>query len=225
MSDLIVELLPLMIGAALVPLYPIVVLLLLRSQGGLLKAIAFMTGGLMVRGLQGILFGFVFGAADETYPDDGLDLIVATLLLVVGLMLLIAAFKKWRKEEDPEDQPPKWMNKLSDLSAGKALSAGAIYVFVAVKQWVFTLSAIGVIGGAELGSSAAATGMYLLFVLTTQILVLPPILGYAVAPQKTAQPLQKAQTWLERHNRTIVVTVSLVFGIWFSFKGISGLVN
>jgi hypothetical protein len=224
MNDLIVELIPLMVGAALVPLYPIVVLLLLRSQGGLLKAIAFVLGGLMVRVLQGVLFGFIFGTADETYPNNGLDLIVATLLLVVGLMLLIAAFKKWRKEEDPEDQPPKWMNKLSDLSAGKALGAGAVYVFVAVKQWVFTLSAIGVIGGAELGG-AAEIGMYLLFVLTTQILVLPPILAYAVAPQKTAKPLQKAEAWLERHNRTIVVTVSLVFGIWFSFKGISGLVN
>lgn len=88
------------------------------------------------------------------------------------------------------------MAALGSLSALKAVGAGAVYVLVSVKQWVFTLSAIGVIGETELVGAAGA-GMYLLFVLATQILVLPPI----------------------------VVVVSLVFGIWFLFKGISGLVS
>lgn len=224
MSDVLVDLLPLMVGAALVPLYPIVVLLLLQSQGGLLKAVAFVAGGLLVRIVQGVLFGFVFVAADEAHPEDGSELIVATMLLVVGLLLLVTAFKKWRKEADPDDPPPKWMAALGDLSALKAIGAGAVYVLVAFKQWVFTLSAIGVIGEAELGGVAGAS-IYLFFVLATQILVLPPILAFAVAPQQAAKPLQAAQAWLERHNRAIVVVVSLVFGIWFLFKGISGLVS
>lgn len=224
MSEVIGGLLPLMVGAALVPLYPIVVLLLLQSQGGLLKAVAFVAGSLTVRLTQGVLFGLVFEAAAEAHPEDGLGLIVATLLLVVGLLLLVTAFKKWRKQADPDDPPPKWMAALGGLSALKAIGAGAVYVLVAVKQWVFTLSAIGVIGQAELVGAAGA-GMYLLFVLATQILVLPPILAFAVAPRHATKPLQSAQAFLERHNRTIVVVVSLVFGIWFLFKGISGLVN
>ena len=174
--------------------------------------------------MQAVLFGFVLNAADEAHPEDGSELIVATLLLIIGLLLLITAFKKWRKQADLDDPSPKWLTALGDLSALKAVGTGAIYVLVAVKQWIFTLSAIGVIGAAELAGAAGAS-MYLLFVLATQILVLPPILAFAVAPQRAAKPLQSAQTFMESHNRVIVVVVSLVFGIWFSFKGISGLVN
>ena len=95
---------------------------------------------------------------------------------------------------------------------------------VAVKQWVFTLSAIGVIGEAELGRGASI-GLYLVYASATQALVLLPILAHAVAPRRAAGPLKSAETWLERHNRTIVITVSLIFGAWFSYKGAAGLIG
>lgn len=65
----------------------------------------------------------------------------------------------------------------------------------------------------------------LLYVLATQTLVLTPILVCAVAPQQAARPLKAAQTWLERRNRVIVISVSLVFGGWFLYKGVSGLIG
>jgi hypothetical protein len=55
-----------------------------------------------------------------------------------------------------------------------------------------------------------------------QSLVLTPFLACAVAPQQAARPLKAAQSWLERRNRVIVIAVSLVFGVWFSYKGASG---
>lgn len=224
MGDVLVDLLPVIVGAAVVPLYPIIVLLLLQSEGGLRKAVAFVSGGIMMRLVQGVLFGLVFGAASEANSEEGQGLIAATLLLIVGILLLVTAFKKWRKEEDPDDPPPKWMTGISGLSALRAMGAGALFVTIAVKQWVFTLSALGIISEAELGGSAGA-GLYLFYILTTQTLVLPPILAYAVAPQQAAKPLQTAQGWLERNNRVIVMVVSFIFGLWFSYKGITGLIG
>jgi hypothetical protein len=116
------------------------------------------------------------------------------------------------------------MTGISSLTGVRAIGAGAIFVAIAVKQWVFTLSAISIITEAELGGSAGAS-LYLFYILTTQILVLPPILFYAVAPQRAAKPLQAAQGWLERNNRVIVMTVSFIFGLWFSYKGITGLLG
>lgn len=224
MADVLVSLLPVILGAALVPLYPIVVLLLLQSQGGLGKATAFVTGAVGVRLAQGVLFGLVFGAAAAAHPDDGPQVIASTLLLVLGLLLLVSAYRKWRKEEDPDDPPPKWMTTISGLSAARAFGAGALFVLIAVKQWVFTLTAIDVIQGAGLGSTAS-TGLYLFYTLATQTLVLIPLLATAVAPQQSAKPLQAAQAWLERYNRVIMIAVSLVFGVWFLYKGISGLMG
>ena len=95
---------------------------------------------------------------------------------------------------------------------------------VAVKQWVFTLSAIGVIGEAELGRGASI-GLYLVYASAAQALVLLPILAHAAPPRRAAGPLKSAETWLERHNRAIVITVSLIFGAWFSYKGATGLIG
>lgn len=224
MSDVFVELLPLILSALLVPIYPIVVLLLLESERGLLKATAAFAGNTLVRLLQGIIFGLVFREAMEEHPDDGGELIVSTLLLVVGILLLIAGYKKWQKEEDPDAPPPQWMTAVSGLSTLKAFGAGALYVVVSVKQWVFTLSAISVIDYAMLGSGATI-GLYLFFTIATQLLALIPIIMYAVAPQRAAKPVRAAQAWLERHNRTIAIAVSFIFGVWFTIKAISALLS
>ncbi len=222
MDNVWIDLIPLMLGATLAPIFPIIVLLLLQSERGLGKAIAFVAGAVTVRLLQGAVFGLVFAPAVEAESAAGLQLIAPTLLTVVGILLLAAGVKKVRKEDDGEDSEPKWMSRLSDLTVLKAAGGGALLMLVAVKQWVFTLSALAVIEEAQPGLTAGVA-LYLLFVAATQALVLPPIIAFAVAPQKAAKPLAAAQGWLQRHNRVIMIVVSFVFGAWFLFKGASGL--
>jgi uncharacterized membrane protein YidH (DUF202 family) len=224
MGDVLINLLPVIVGAAVVPLYPIVVMLLLQSEGGLGKAIGFVAGGVTIRLAQGILFGLVLGAASSENGKDGPGPVVATLLLLLGILLLTTAYKKWQKEEDPDAPPPQWMTTISSFSTVKAIGAGALYVVIAVKQWVFTLAAIGIISEAGLGGGASVA-LYLLYTLATQLLVLLPIGMFAIAPQQAAKPLAAAQGWLDRNNRVIAMTVSLIFGLWFSYKGITGLIG
>ncbi len=110
MGTVIVSLLPLIVGAALLPVWIIMALFLLRGEGGVLKAAAFAAGAMTVRVVQGVLFGFVFGAATDASGESGASLITSTLLLVLGILMLISAVRKWRKEEDPDAPPPKWMD-------------------------------------------------------------------------------------------------------------------
>ena len=212
------------VGAALLPAWIILTLFLLRGEGGVLKALAFAAGAMMVRLVQGVLFGYVFGTAADAYGEGGSNLITSTLLLVVGIVMLISAVKKWRKEEDPDAPPPKWMAALSGLSALKAFGMGALLMALAIKQWVFTLSAIAVIEQGEL-SRAGNVVTYLFFVLAAQSLVLAPILVSAVAPVQAAKLLDAIQGWLERNNRAIVIAASSIFGVWFLWKGIAGLIG
>ena len=222
MTDVFVDLIPLIVAATLAPIFPIIVLLLLQSERGLGKAIAFVIGAVTVRLAQGVIFGLVFRSAVEAESAAGLQLIAPTLLTVLGILLLVAGVKKVRKEDDGEDGEPKWMSRLTDLTVLKAAGGGALIMLVAVKQWVFTLSALAVIEEAQPGLTAGVA-LYLLFVVATQMLVLPPIIAFAVAPEKSAKPLTAAQGWLQRHNRVIMIVVSFVFGAWFLFKGVSGL--
>ena len=224
MNEVLVNLLPLMIGAMVVPLYPIIVLLLLQGQGGLGRAGAFVAGNVSVRLLQGLLFLFVFGAVEEAYPSTGPSLITSTLLLVIGILLLVTGYKKCRKEEDPYAPPPEWMGKLSGLSMLKSFGAGALLVVIAVKHWVFTLAAIGVIETAGL-DNWSSTILYLLFILATQVLVLVPLLAFALAPGASAKPLAAIHGWLDQNNRVIMIAVSVIFGLLFFYNGVTGLMT
>ena len=124
MATVIFELLPLIVGATAVPLYPIVVLLfLLQDTGGLAKALSFVAGGIAMRLLQGLVFGLVLGAAVGASSEEGQRLGVFILLLIVGILLLITAFKKWQKEEDTDAPPPRWMAAISGMSAVRAVGA------------------------------------------------------------------------------------------------------
>jgi len=224
MGAVIVYLLPLIVGAALLPTWIILALFLLRGEGGVRKALAFAAGAMMVRLVQGVLFGYVFGTAADTYGESGSNLITSTLLLVVGIVMLITALMKWRKEEDPDAPPPKWLAILGGLSALQAFGIGALLMALDVKQWVLTLSAIAVIEQAQLSHTGNVL-TYLLFVVAAQSLVLAPILVSAVTPTHAARMLDAMQGWLERNSRVIVITVLLIFGVLLLWKGINGLIG
>ncbi|MFM7425337.1 MAG: GAP family protein [Elainella sp.] len=213
------ELLPMIIGAMLAPVWIIIVLLILRSPDGLIKAMAFVAGITTVRLLQGLLFGYALAGAGAA--NDGSSLVVSVLLMVLGILLLISAVKKLMHEDDPDAPPPQWMHKL-DRSAPVLFGLGMLFTLVAPKLWIFTLSAISVIRNAGLSAAESAIA-FLLYVLGAQSLIILPLIVYAIAPRQSARGLAAASDWLTKHNRQITLTVSLVFGSFFLWKGISGL--
>ncbi len=153
MGEVIIRLMPFIIGSAVVPLQIMMVILLLSSRNrGLAKAIFLVAGMTVIRLLQGVVFGLIFSpSAGEA---NGKSSLVSTLLLVLGIFLLITAYKQWRGEDDPDGPPPKWMTMLDSMTPLKAFGAGAGLVLISGKFWVFTLSAIGVIEEAQLGQTS-----------------------------------------------------------------------
>jgi hypothetical protein len=220
----LLELIPLVLGAAAVPLWIIVTLLLLRGDGGVGKAAAFLGGATVGRLLQGILFGGVVGTAAADHPEGSHGQVVSVLLLLLGIILLVAAAKKWLKEVDPDEPPPQWMATINAWSPLKACAIGFALIAVAVKQWVFTLSAIGVIGEAGLGRWANVA-LYLGFTVAAQLFMLLALALAALAPAQADKTLAAAQGWLERNNRMIMIAVSLIFGVYFLWKGATGLLG
>ena len=224
LGSVLLDLLPLMIGAALVPIASIIVLLLLSNPGGVLKGVAFVGGAIVLRLAQGVVFGYIFTSDLAATSETGGNLIVSTLLLVMGILMLITAFRKWDREEDPDALPPRWIATLGSLTFLKAFGMGAAQVAIAAKQWVFTLSAIGVIGKAQL-APPASIGLFLVYVLAAQAFGLIAVIAVAVAPRAAGTAIAQARRWLERNNRPILIAVSVMFGLFFLFKGITGLTD
>ena len=97
-----------------------------------------MIGAVTVRLAQGVIFGLVFLSAGEAELAAGLQLIPPTRLTVLSILLLVAGVKKVRKVDDGEDDEPKWMSRLSDLTVLKAVGGGALLMLVAVKPVSYT---------------------------------------------------------------------------------------
>jgi threonine/homoserine/homoserine lactone efflux protein len=227
MGSVIVSLVPLIIGSAVVPVQIIIDILLLKSpRQGLLKASAYVGGMTTMRMLQGLIFGLIItgGASATDEESSGKGLIVSTLLLVLGIFFLITAYKQWRKDDDPDTPPPKWLGTIDSLTPPKAFGIGFGLMLIGAKFWVFTLTALAVISEAELGQPSS-TIVYLLFVLLAESLLLLPILIRIILPAQSKSLLDATSAWLTRYNRPIVIVVSLVFGLLFLVQGASGLIQ
>lgn len=225
MGAILLSLLPFIIGSAVVPVQIIIDILLLKNpHRGSLKALAYVGGMTTIRILQGFVFGLILtsSAAASTEANSGKGPVISTLLLLLGIILLITAFKQWSKEDDPDAPPPKWLAMIDNLTPFKAFGIGFGLLAIGAKFWVFTLSALAVIGEAQLGQPEN-TITYLLFVLLAESLLLLPILIRIFVPSKSKILLDGISTWLMKHNRLIVIAVSLVFGLLFLYQGTSGL--
>jgi hypothetical protein len=176
----------------------------------------------LARLVQGVLFGLVLtgGSGDPADATADAGSVKSTVLVVLGLLMLIAAYKKWANEPDPDAPPPRWMTMLDGLTPLRALLMGAGFILIAAKLWVFTLGVISVIEEQQLGR-ADSVSAFLWYVLLAQSLLILPILIRLLLPGRAAQWLGAFSAWLERNNRPIVIVVSLVFGLLFLYQGAS----
>ena len=223
MIAILVQLLPMILGSALVPIWIILMLLILRSPNGVVKGTAFVGGATLVRLLQGLIFGYVFGTSEDIGSDgSSTSPAIAVLLLVLGILLLVTALKTYRNEPDPDAPPPKWMTLMDGASTFKIFGLGIVLTVAAAKMWVFTLSAIGIIKDAALGKAESVTA-FVIYVLAAESLLLLPLLICIVVPQRSQDLLKAAAEWLSTYNRPITIAVSLIFGVLFTWKGVAAL--
>jgi hypothetical protein len=222
MIDAWATLIPLIVGSAILPAQVTITLLLLRSDGGRRRAIAWVSGMMLVRLAQGLLFGLVLGGAAAAGADDaGPGPVASTLLLVVGVLFLVAAAKKALDQPDEDAPPPRWMTAAASLTPARAFLLGGAAIALSAKLWVFTLAAIGVIEEAELGLPAAVT-TYLVFAVAAASLHLAAIGITVVAPARAGILLDRASGVLERRGRVITIALGLVFGTWFVIRALGG---
>jgi hypothetical protein len=224
MGPLLISLLPYIIGSAIVPVQIIIGLLLLKSPNqGLFKAIAYVAGMTITRLFQGLIFGWILSESSSLVEEtNGKNPIIATLLLVLGIFLLIAAYKKWRGEVDPDEPQPKRLTMIDKLTPFMAFGIGLGLPLVAAKLWLFTLTALATIAAAPLDRQSSILA-YLLFILLAQSLLLLPILARILIPKRSKYLLTQLSDWLSQNNRSITIGVSLIFGVFFLQSGIRGL--
>src|SRR5436190_18515105 len=137
MIGVLFSLLPMVIGSAIAPGVLSLNLVVLRGVRGVAHSAAFINGAILLKVLQGLFFGYIFGAATAPHFRRGEEsVLTSTLYMFMGLMFLIMCVRAYFHVPDPDAPPPRWMNMIEHLTGKKLFMFGIIWAFSSAKGWI-----------------------------------------------------------------------------------------
>jgi threonine/homoserine/homoserine lactone efflux protein len=214
--------LPLAVAIAIFPVPIIAVVLLVGSESGLAKGLAFVAAwcaGLAAVGAVVLLFAGIADAGESGEPATWVDV----LLLVLGLLALAAAVQSWRgrPRAGGEAPVPGWMRAIDGFTTAKAGGAGFALAAVNPKNLLLAVAAAAEI--AEFGLPAGEEAAVLVvFVLIASAGVLTPLVLTLALGGRSRALLDGLRGWMARNSAVIMAVLLLLIGAKLIGDALSG---
>jgi hypothetical protein len=223
MGAAIGEMLPLAIGIAISPVPIIAVILMLITPKARSNGLAFLGGWMLGLALVGTIVLIVADTAGVA-TSSGPSRTVSLIKLVLGLLLLVVAWRQFTKRPKPgEEAPlPKWMRALDSFTPGRSVAVGALLSGVNPKNLILNATAAAGIAATGLAGAQQAVVLIVLIIVGS-LGIIAPVAVYFAMGDKAARVLDGWKTWLAANNATVMMVLFLVFGVTLIGKGISGL--
>lgn len=216
MGDLLSKVIPLSIGAAFSPTVLALELLILSGKRSKARSTAFMAGVLLVfAGLTAL--GLLISHTTSTSPAQ--ETITKTVDVVAGALLLLLALATLLRSlvhdsVDPVDGEAK------DAKNPGLLSAFLLGLAIMVSNFstiLLYIPAMRSISASTISTSDKTLAVALAFLVAAAPILL--IYGFAVVfPKVATPPLDKLRGWIDRHQRTIGISVEVLFGGYLIYK-------
>ena len=212
MSQALRYALPMAVAIAVFPIPIIAAVLMVGSDRGRVKGLAFVLAWCAGLAFVGALALALADGADAS-GDGAPSTWAAVLLLVVGVLLLAAAIKQWRgRPRAGEETPtPGWMLTIDDFTTVRAGGAGLALSALNPKNVLLVVAAAVEIAGVGLPASQEITAL-LVFVAVASIGVLFPLALTVVLRDRSRQLLERVRVWMARHNAVIMAVLLVVIG-------------
>jgi Sap-like sulfolipid-1-addressing protein len=222
MGEAIGQVLPLAVGVALSPVPIIAVVLMLVTPRARANGPAFVAGWIVGLGIVGavvLALARPAGATSDGQPATWVDV----LKLVLGLLLLLLAFKQWggRPRGDEEPATPKWMGAIDGFGPGKSLMAGAVLVAGNPKNALLAVAAAASIAATGISGGEQAVA-YFVFALIATVGVAAPVIIYFALGEGAGRLLDGLKRWMAHNNPVIMAVLLLVIGAKLVGEAISG---
>lgn len=223
MWELILRLIPLGIVAAVQPLQILALVVLLQTRQGVRNGFAYVTGITIFRlALGTALYLLLTGVEQRVEADNGnFDLVVGTVLAVLGVFLMVLALRRWLRPEEG-DESSGLVDRLQNASPTTALLVGVGMLALDPRDWLIDLAAVDLIAAADLttGATLVAYGIYNLVALS---LLLVPLLVLLVSPASGQGLLARINQLLTQHARPIEIGFAAFLGGFFLVQGLATL--
>jgi threonine/homoserine/homoserine lactone efflux protein len=208
----VLDLLLIGLAIALEPFPLTAFILVLTSERGTWKGLAFILGWLAC--LIAVIAAVIASTgnnppAPNTVPSDA----ALAVKLAVGVVLILIALRQRRRMGQPK-KPPAWMARLDQLSLWGAAGLAAF-----LQPWTLVAAGAATIVEAKLDTA----GSYLVLILycllaTSSFLYLE--LAAVFAPAKSEPQLERMRKWLDSHQDQVLIAVFLLLGLWLAGKSI-----
>ncbi|WP_037603511.1 GAP family protein [Streptacidiphilus rugosus] len=137
--------------------------------------------------------------------------------LAFGVVLVVFGAHRRRRPSGPP-RPPKWAARVDGLSLGSA--AGIAWL---LQPWALVGAGAATVVDADLSATATWFALVGYCLLATLSLIVMEM--YTVwAPEAADARLTALRSWLERHQEQLLVTLSLLAGLWLTARSIYDLV-
>jgi threonine/homoserine/homoserine lactone efflux protein len=206
---------------AISPIPIVGVVLMLGTPRARANGPAFLAGwllGLSVVGVIVLLVAKGAGADDDGGTSSG----VSWLKIVLGLVLIALAVRRWRGRPrgDEAGELPKWMRAMDHFTAVRAAAMGVALSAVNPKNLIMTIGAAVAIvqTGASTGDKFVALAV---FVVIGTLGVGIPLVLFFVMGQRAVSMLDGMKTWLAANNSAVMAVLLLVIGAKLLGDGIT----
>jgi len=207
----------LLVMTLVIALEPIPVLagvLLLTTERGRPKAIAFGLGWALALAIIGVI-ALVVGGTVTTSSGSTSSKVSAVLDIVLGLALVIYALRvRARSLHGVAGQTPGWMQRLDTMKPIAAFGAGAF-----LPPYLLAAAVGNEIVRSSLSSTQRVVAV-VLYVVIGSIGILIPIMVTVVRPSRSDAIVGSWRNWLEVNWQTMLAWLLLGIGVYITIKGI-----
>jgi hypothetical protein len=222
MAELLVQLVPEVIGLAATPAAIVACLLLLGSHRPYRNVAVFGGTVLVVYGVLGAA-ALAVGRATGTHDTDDPATVRGWIGLVVGVLFLVGGVvavvrRPPPRPEGAEDQVPAWARRLASPTPLTLAGVATVLALLNPNVAIF-VSGVGSVITADVPLGQQAVGVLVLVLASVLDYVLPTVF-YAVTGLPGRRQLHAVRAWLLRHDRAIGAAVLLVFGAMFTIRAV-----
>jgi hypothetical protein len=194
-------------------------ILLLATDGGLMKGLGYVLGWMLTLVAIVALVVLVTGGQPlipNTDPSKG----ALALKLAIGVVLVIIAYRRWGTwgQSEPKGQP-RWMRGIDRVNPLTA--AGLAFL---LQPWVLVTAGVADITTAKLSSATQYIAVFAFCVLCSASYITMETYA-ALRPAKVKSTLTALLDWITRHRDQVIVFLSLGLGLYLMAKSIYGLVS
>jgi threonine/homoserine/homoserine lactone efflux protein len=219
-------LLPFAVAMAVSPMFVIIVVLILVSDGARAKGLSFVAGRLLgVALILAVVYAVFLAIGGHHVAHTGPPSKTASVIrMLVGVALIVLAARMFRNRPKPGEEPPPsaLMRRVDGLTAPRAFVMGLVLSFLDPASL-----SLGFIAGLDLAESGAPSVASLAiavgFVLIATVTVTVPMAIYLVGGAAAEARLGGIKTWLTANEKTVMMVLFLLVGVYMIGRGIRAL--